>query len=334
MRAPRFLRSTVRPAAHLGVLLGALLFAACALAATKDKGKDESKDETHRFAVIGHSFNDGGEARLKAAIEEVDDKSTAKLPAFVVVTGIKSNKEPCSDKLYQQRRALIDGAKPPMVVLPAGSDWTECRNSAGRSNAIERLNRVRELFYGEADSLGARKLPVTRLSMSPRFRSYAENAHWSVGKVLYATVNLPANNNHYLLEAGRNSEYEDRLVANRFWLNRLFAIARRDKLEAVVLFSEGDVKILSQQPGVLSSLLRRAVPGHDGFAETRRLILGLAQKFPGKVLLVDTGVLAKGAKPAIEWRGNLGHLSTGADALEVAVDPASKTLFKLEEPGT
>jgi hypothetical protein len=332
MRATRVLRRTVRPGAHLGahlgVLLGALLFAACALAATKDKGKDEGKDDaTHHFAVIGHSFNDGGEERLKAAIEAADDKSTA----FVVVTGIKGNGEPCSDKLYQQRRALIDDAKRPMMVLPAGSDWTECRNSAGRTNAIERLNRVRELFYGEPNSLGARKLPVTRLSMSPRFRSYAENAHWSVGKVLYATVNLPANNNHYLLEAGRNSEYEDRLVANRFWLNRLFAIAKRDKLEAVVLFSEGDVKILSQQPGVLSALLRRAAPGHDGFAETRRLVLALAQKFPGKVLLVDTSGLAKGAKPAIEWRGNLGHLSTGAGALEVAVDPASKNLFQLEE---
>jgi hypothetical protein len=333
MRAPRVLRWTVRPA----TLLGALLFAACALAAgvkDKDKARDEGKiDDAHHFAVIGHSFNDGGEARLKAAIEAADDKSAAQLPAFVVVTGIKGNNEPCSDKLYQQRRALIDDAKRPMMVLPAGSDWTECRNSAGRSNAIERLNRVRELFYGEPNSLGVRKLPVTRLSMSPRFRSYAENAHWSVGKVLYATVNLPANNNHYVLEAGRNSEYEDRLVANRFWLNRLFAIAKRDKLGAVVLFSEGDVKILSQQPGVLSALLRRAVPGHDGFAETRRLILGLAQKFPGKVLLVDTSGLAKGAKPAIEWRGNLGHLSTGAGALEVAVDPASKALFKLEEPG-
>jgi hypothetical protein len=165
--------------------------------------------------------------------------------------------------------------------------------------------------------------------MSPRFRSYAENAHWSVGKVLYATLNLPANNNHYLLEAGRNSEYEDRMVANRFWLNRLFAIARRDKLEAVVLFSEGDLKALSQPTG-LRALLRRAVPENDGFAETRRLVLTLAPKFRGKVLLVDSARLAKGVKPAIEWRGNVGHLSTGADALEVEVDPATKTLFKLD----
>ena len=281
------------------------------------------EDDAHRFAIIGHGFTDGGEKHLKQALADNDDGAVA----FLVVTGIKGANEPCTDKLYQKRRDLIDEARRPVVVLPAGSDWTECRNTAGRSNAIERLNRIRELFYGEPETLGARKLSLTRQSMSPRFRSYAENAHWSVGKVLYATINMPANNNHYLNEAGRNSEYEDRLVANRFWLNRLFAIARRDKLEAVVLFSEGDVKALSQPTG-LQALLRDAAPDNDGFAEPRRLILSLAQKFHGKVLLVD-GTRVRG-KPAIEWRGNVGHLAAGADALEVVVDPATKTLFKVD----
>jgi hypothetical protein len=315
---------------RLCALLAASLLAGSALAA-KD-AKDASDDEAHRFAVIGHSFADGDEARLKQALGDMagaDDKSTA----FVVVTGIKGVKEACSDKLYQQRRDLVGDARRPAIVVPAASDWTECRNSAGRTNAIERLNRVRELFYGEPQSLGARKLPLTRQSMSPRFRSYAENAHWSVGKVLYAALNLPANNNHYLTEAGRNSEYEDRLVANRFWLNRLFAIAKRDKLEAIVLFAEGDLKALSQPTG-LRALLRRAVPvpDSDGFAETRRQVLALAQKFPGKVLLVDSAPLAKSVKPAIEWRGNLGHLSVGQEEIEVMVDPANKTLFRIGEP--
>jgi hypothetical protein len=284
---------------------------------------DARDDDVHRFAIVGHGFTDGGEKRLKQALRDNDDDDVA----FLVVTGIKGANEPCTDKLYQKRRELIDDARRPVVVLPAGSDWAECRNSAGRSDAIERLNRIRELFYGEPDTLGARKLALTRQSMSPRFRSYAENAHWSVGKVLYATVNMPANNNHYLNEAGRNSEYEDRLVANRFWLNRLFAIARRDKLEALVLFSEGNVKPLSQPTG-LRALLRSAAPDNDGFAEPRRLILSLAQKFPGKVLLVD-GTRVR-AKPVIEWRGNVGHLAAGADALEVVVDPAAKTLFKVD----
>ena len=308
--------------ARLIALLGAALLSTCAFAA-KD-AHEAKEDAAHRFAVIGHGLTETGDKRLKHTLDEIDDAPLA----FVVVTGVKGTGEPCSDKLYQQRRELVDATRRPVVVLPAGSDWTECRNSAGRTNAIERLNRMRELYYGEGSALGKPRLALTRLSTSPRFRSYAENAHWSVGKVLYATLNLPANNNHYLTEAGRNSEYEDRLVANRFWLNRLFTLARRDKLDALVLFSEGDIKALSQPTG-LRALLRSAMPENDGFAETRRQVLALAQKYRGKVLLIDSGRLVKGARPAIAWQGNVGHLSTGAQAVELQVDPGAKALFTI-----
>jgi len=310
------------PAALLSLaLLAAGLLAALPVAA------DGQPDDAYRFAIIGHGFADTGETHLQRAIEATADKAVA----FVVVTGIKGGQEACTDKLYQKRLQLIAEAPRATIRLPAGSDWTECKNTAGRSNSIERLNRLRELFYGEPNSLGMAKVALTRQSMSPRWRSYAENSHWSVGKVLYATVNVPADNNHYLNEAGRNSEYEDRLVANRFWLHRLFAIARRDKQAAVVLFTEGDLRALSQPTG-LRALLREALPENDGFAETRREVLTLAQKFPGKVLLVDSARLAKGTKPAIEWRGNLGHMSAGGQALEVEVDVGAKTLFKVEKP--
>ena len=283
--------------------------------------------DQHRFGVIGHSFASAGDARFRKALADTSDKSLA----FVVVTGIKASQEPCGDKLYQERRTLVEKAKRPTIVLPAGSDWTECRNSAGRTNAIERLNRLRELFHGEPASLGAKTLPLTRLSMSPRFRSYAENAHWTVDKVLYATVNLPANNNHYLAAAGRNSEYEDRLVANRFWLNRLFTLARRDKVDAIVLFSEGDIQPLLTEPTGLRGLLRRPPATHDGFAATRKQVQSLAQRFKGKVLLVDSAALPKKGRPAIEWRENVGHVSVGGEAVEIEVMPERKTLFKVED---
>jgi hypothetical protein len=308
--------------ALLAAALAALLAAPLALASAK------STADPYRFVVVGPNFADGGEERLKQTLADASDKSIA----FVVVTGIKDASEGCGDKLYQKRRDIIDAARRPVILSLAGSDWTGCRNSAGRSNAIERLNRLRELFYPEPESLGKNKLPLTRLSTSTRFRSYAENAHWEVGKVLYATINLPADNNHFLPAAGRNSEYEDRLVANRFWLNRLFAIARRDKIEAVVLFSEGDLKALQEPAGGLRALLTREPDGYDGFAATRRQLLAQAKKFKGKILLVDAAGLAKGAKPAIAWRENVGHVSAGAGTLDVKVTPGSETLFRLEEP--
>jgi hypothetical protein len=304
----------------VSVLVLALLAVAAhgAFAATKE-------DDSHRFGVIGHSFNRGGEKQLRQALQDSSEPSLA----FVVVTGIKGDKEGCTDKLYEERRDLIDDAKRPMIVAPAGSDWTACKNSAGKLNPIERLNRIRELFFGEPTSLGQKKIALTRLSTSPRFRSYAENSHWQIGKVLYATINLPANNNHFVADAGRNNEFEDRLVANRFWLNRLFSLARTDKVDAIVLFSEGDTKALSEPTG-LRALLRRDVAGRDGFTETRRQIVTLAQKFKGKVLMIDSATHAK-ATPAIEWHGNLGHLSVENGAIEVAVHPGAKELFKLQD---
>lgn len=307
-------------AGRLAALLAAALLTMHAAHAAAPK-----RAAAYQFGVIGHSFsNGGGEAQLRQALA---DSSEAAL-AFVVVTGIKGAAESCSDKLYVERHALLDEARRPTIVVPAASDWSGCKNSAGRSAAVERLNRLRELFFSEPSSLGARKLTLTQLSASPKFRSYAENAHWAVGNVLYATINLPANNNHYRPEAGRNSEYEDRLVANRAWLKRLFTLAKRTKLEALVLFSEGDVKALTEPTG-LRAMIGRPVSSQDGFAGPRRQIAALAQKFPGKVLLVDTATPSAG-EPAIEWMGNLGHVSLGSGAVEVRVAPGSGALFTLK----
>jgi len=312
----------------LAALLAASVVATPAFARDRKKAAEVLKDpDTHHFTVVGHRAAEGGEAALKDTLDEAKDEELA----FVVVTGIKGELEPCGDRVYQKRRDLFDKARRPVILSLSGSDWTACRNSAGRTNAIERLNRLRELFYGEPESLGKDKLPMTRLSSSPRFRSYAENAHWQVGKVLYATINLPAANNHYLPAAGRNSEYEDRAVANRFWLNRLFAIAKQDKVDAVVLFAEGNMQPLLQPTGGLRALLQRAPAGHDGFADTRRQVQQLTAKFKGRVLVVDSAGLPKDAKPAIEWRGNLGHLSVGAHAVEVRVAGKGENVFSLGE---
>lgn len=275
------------------------------------------------FGVIGHPLEHGrDEAALKRAIAEASQAS----PAFIVTTGIKAATEPCSDKLYAQRRALLDETPQPMIVSLAGSDWSACVNSADRSNAIERLNRLREVFYLDSESLGARRMPVTRLSSTAKFRSYAENAHWEQGKVLFATINLPANNNHYLPAAGRNSEYEDRLVANRAWLHRLFTLAARQKMHGLVLFSDGDPGVTLEEG---FSLLPSFRSKQDGFAEVRKQIRGMAEKYKGKVLLIDTQKAAT-SEPAIQWRANVGHLNMAGGWAEIQVAPGAAALFTLK----
>ncbi len=283
---------------------------------------------SHRFAVIGHTFANGGpEAQLDRALANTR-KSTL---AFVVATGVKGSSEPCSDELYKRRRDMLEDAKRPVVVVPAASDWGYCKNAAGRLVSIERLNRLRELLYEEPSALGTKPLMLARLSANAKFRSYAENAYWIVGDVLYATVNLPSNNNNYRSEAGRNSEYEDRTVANRFWLTRLFSQARRKQLAGVVLFSEGNVNILQEEPGLLARFGRSSQTPMDGYAAARRQIVMLATKYDGRVLLIDTAKVPNGVEPAIAWRDNLGHVSVGSRVMHVDVMPGAEPMFRLDE---
>jgi hypothetical protein len=300
------------------LLLGAVLLAA--LPAQARAGK-EARSRDFSFGVIGHTQGaDTGDADLKRAIAEANQSD----PAFVLASGIKSYAEACSDRLYDERRMLMDASERPLILLLAGSDWTDCRSSDGRSSAIERLNRIRELYFSDNESLGMKHLTVSRQSSIPKFRSYAEHMHWERDKVLFATINLPARNNHFRMEAGRNSEYEDRMVANRAWLQRLFTWAKRKKLEAVVLVSDGEIGAHIEQ-GFFSRLAQKK----DGFTETRRIVRGLAEKFPGKVLLIDSQKPVKGGALTIEWHGNVGHVGLAAEWAEIRVAPGSATLFSV-----
>ena len=304
-------------------LLAACLALPAALGAEPGaRARGKSLPGAHQFGVIVHPFREGNnDAMLKQALL---DSGPASL-AFLVATGIKAASEPCSDKLYAQRKQLLDQAPGPVIVSLAASDWIQCKSALGRSAAIERLNRLRETFFDEPRSLGERKIALARLSASAKFRSYAENAHWQYGRILYATINLPADNNHYLPEAGRNSEFEDRQVANRAWLKRLFLMAQRKNMEGIVLFSDADLGLGEERDDAY------VAPGlgtqKDGFAETRRQISTLAPKFHGKLLLID----AQGTpKPNITWHGKLGHLTLNAGALTVRVNPGSSALFTLK----
>lgn len=265
------------------------------------------------FGVIGHSFKSGPDAgRLKQAIRETNLAE----PAFVVVNGIKAGTESCSDTLYGERKSVLGASERPLILSLAASDWSDCKNSLGKSTAIDRLNRLREVFFADDMTQGEHQIGVTRLSASASFRSYAENAQWEHGRILFATVNLPANNNHFRPEAGRNSEFEDRMVANRAWLKRLFAMAERRKFAGLVLFSDGNAGVLADRKQ-LSAINTK----HDGFAEPRRQIRAMAKKFSGQLLLIDTESDAAPGATGILWQGNIGHISVTSNWVDIKVNP-------------
>lgn len=272
------------------------------------------------FGVIANDFKSGaGESSLRKSISEADDDNLA----FVLVNGIKSGKEACSDDLYIERKALLSTSKNGLILSLAADDWANCTRGNGRSAAVERLGRIRELFYSERFSFGDSKLPLIRQSITPQFRSYGENMRWRVGEVLFATLNLPANNNNYIAAAGRNSEFEDRMIANREWLEKIFMFANREKLTGVVLFTDGDPLHIPSDDAIAKLSGKR-----DGYAEARQLISSEAKKFSGSVLMVHDRQTAKRNQAGkISWRDNIGKISVDSGWLKVNVDESKPRLF-------
>jgi hypothetical protein len=273
------------------------------------------------FGVIAHAFKDtSDESALREAIASTDAENLA----FVVANGIKSAKEPCGDGLYLHRKDLLAKAKNGLIVSLAGSDWIGCTSEDGQPVPLERLNRLREIFFSDDYSLGESKLPISRQSGISKFRSYGENARWEVNGVEFASINLPAENNHYLAAAGRNSEFEDRVIANRNWLQRVFRTASSRKAIGIVLFFDGD-------PSVARAKEQKGIDGRrDGFLEFRREVRTLASRYHGQVLLVH-GSSADDQVDRIRWNANLGDLSVPRGWKRINVVRGTATLFTLQE---
>ena len=90
-------------------------------------------------------------------------------PAFVVHAGdFKSGADACSDALFQDRLALFQASRVPLVYVPGDNDWTDChRRSNGAYDPLERLERLRGLFFVSEYSLGQKPMPLLRQSADP-----------------------------------------------------------------------------------------------------------------------------------------------------------------------
>jgi hypothetical protein len=268
------------------------------------------------FGILSSSLKtNSDESQLRAALKASDADNLA----FVVANGIKADTEPCSDELYLRRKALFNSAQNGLILSLSASDWSDCKSSSGRSIAMERLNRIRELFFSDEFSLGASKIPLMHQSISPRFRSYSENMRWEINGMLFATIDLPANNNHYLAAAGRNSEFEDRLIADKAWLQHLLTYAVINKRRGIVLFCDGDP--------VSSSVERNA--RRDGFLEIRKQLVLSAAKYSKKILVIHAQPEA--VPSAIKWHGDLGELAVAPGWVKVTVRPSSKAQFLIND---
>lgn len=216
------------------------------------------------FAAFGDTpYSREEEERFPGLIAEMNREDLA----FVVHVGdFKAAWTRCDDELFVQRREWFELSRHPFVYTPGDNEWTDCRRfSAGRYDPLERLRKLRELFFRGELSLGQRKIPLTRQSAA-----YPEHARWRHADVLFVTLNVPGGANNARLMPG---EYRSRSAAVGEWLEQSFDLAREGGLKAIVV-------LIQANPW--------ASPASHYFGY-RELLATLARKvngFEGEVLLV------------------------------------------------
>ena len=153
---------------------------------------------------------------------------------------------PCDNALYAQSLAWFNSLNAPAMFTPGDNDWTDCdRPANGGYNSRERLDREREVFFSTPYSMGQRKLwqDVQKGALCLGVAGYVpcvENRRWTVGRVTYATFNVPGSCNNLCDTAPDVAEYVARNLANLRWLQETFAHARDRNSAAVMLISQAN----------------------------------------------------------------------------------------------
>lgn len=229
--------------------------------------------ERFSFAAFGDTpyfaHEEAGVARLLEGLRDAN-------VAFVVHVGdIKLGSAPCTDEVLAARRRMFDASPVPFIIVPGDNEWVDCqRATAGGYDPLERLAKLREIFYPDGSSLGQKRLRVVRQGDHPRFRAYRENARWTAGGILFVTLNVPGSNNNLGRNDAMDAEHAARMLANFFWLDDAVRRAKAADVRGLVVFAHADPRF------------GRGAPRVDGYMRYREALQTHAAWLAKPLLLV------------------------------------------------
>ena len=301
-----------------------------------DAGASVAVPSAFSFAVMG-SVIDESDRGTRAVLHAIDDSPAR----FVVHFGQSPpSSASCSAAGIERRRDALDANPKPIVPVVAASEWSACGGSGmDPADPAERLARVGDALFGTDQSLGQSRLRWIRQSSVPRFHRYRENLRWQMGSVLFVVSNLPDNNNNFRFGAGRNGEFEERLIANRVWLERAFRLAVERRLAGIVIFVDAAPRF-----GLPTRAPDSSTHERDGYYEWKATLRDLASSFKGQVLLVQGHVVPRSpplnesdhplrdanGKPLAHFtRVALPDVSNGGSWLRIDVEPKNPNLFRI-----
>lgn len=226
--------------------------------------------ETWRFALIGDTpYSAHERTELPKLLSAIADDHA---DLIVHIGDFKSGSSRCDDTLFEDRFQLFNASPVPFIYVPGDNEWTDCeRLSNGAYDPLERMNKLRRLFWPSDRSLGQRTLSLERQP-----GSFPEHARFRLGPVLFVTLNIPGGNNNWGLTGEAKPEFLARNPVVLNWLKDSFNFARQEKLAGIVLLFQAN-------PGF--SHFAQGFP-HRGYQKFLSALRDETLTFPGKVVAV------------------------------------------------
>lgn len=251
-------------------------------------------------------------------------------PAFTVHCGdTKAGATPPTDAFLDQVRVWFDSLDGPLIYTPGDNEWTDVHTTqGGPHDPLVWLGKIRARYFSEERSLGRNPMPLVTQRRDPAFAKFVENARWSRGGVVFATVHVVGSNNNFQPNVpGAVEEFRERDAANIAWVKATFAEARSSRAVGVTLFFQAQPFAVAGGPA----------PDRSGFTAFLDAVEAEAKAFAKPVLLVHSDAhryrneSGMRFRPGAEPVPNVSRIETfGAGdihAVLVIVDPGAPQVF-------
>jgi hypothetical protein len=146
----------------------------------------------YTFAVIGDvPYGADQIAAFPGWIRQINADRSVR--SVVHLGDIKNGSSVCSDEYFDLIRADFDMFEDPLVYTPGDNEWTDChRTNNGAYDPLERLDKVREVFFDEP----GRSLGEKQLNLSSRAaEGFPENVVYHQAEVTFVAANVPGSDN-------------------------------------------------------------------------------------------------------------------------------------------
>jgi hypothetical protein len=276
------------------------------------------------IAVIGDTpYGTAAIALFPTLVDAIN--ADPKVRKVVHVGDLKSGSEQCSDARLRISADLYATFKDPMIYAIGDNEWTDChRANNGGFNPLDRLNKVREMFYPVPGRvLGQRNMSV---EAQP---NYPENQLWVESRVTFSVSHILGSNNGLAKwftdrkvngvsvpetaaeGQSRVAEVAARQAANIAWLEHTFATARAENSVGIVLFYQADLWHPDDRAGGAE------FTAHQTWVER---LSQLARGFDGKILLVVGDSHDYRVDVGVPWMSTYYGVTAPANVTQVVVD--------------